>query len=104
MNETLILGLAWAAGFLLGLFFFGGLSWTVRKGVSSTRPALWFIGSLLVRTGVVIAGFYLVASGDWRRLLPCLVGFVIAQLVVTRLTRSTEDPPTRPSQEAGHAP
>ena len=104
MNETLTLVLAWAAGGLLGAIFFGGLWWTVGKGVSSRRPAFWFFGSLLVRTGVVLVGFYVVANGDWPRLLPCLVGFVMAQLVVTRLTRPTEDRQIRPSQEVGHAP
>lgn len=102
--EALTLLLALAAGGLLGALFFGGLWWTVRKGVSSRQPALWFFGSLLVRTGAVLGGLYLVANGDWQRLLPCLVGFVMAQLVVTRLTRPTGDPQIRPSQEAGHAP
>ena len=58
MNEPLMLVLAVVAGVLLGAIFFGGLWWTVRKGVSSTRPALWFLGSLLLRTGIVLAGFY----------------------------------------------
>ena len=40
------------AGALLGAFFFGGLWWTVQKGVASERPALWFLGSLLLRTGI----------------------------------------------------
>jgi len=104
MTETLILVLAWAAGGTLGAIFFGGLWWTVGKGVSSKRPALWFIGSLLLRTSVVLVGFYLVSNGDWQRLLPCLIGFVMAQLVVTRLTRSTRQRQIRPTQEAGHAP
>lgn len=104
MNEPFSLVLALITGVVLGAIFFGGLWWTVRKGVSSRQPALWFFGSLLVRTGAVLGGLYLVANGDWQRLLPCLVGFVMAQLVVTRLTRPTGDPQIRPSQEAGHAP
>ena len=104
MTEALILVLAWAAGGLLGAIFFGGLWWTVRKGISSKRPALWFFGSMLLRTGLVLVGFYLVANGDWQRLLPCLVGFVMAQLIVMRLTRSTRERQIRPTQEAGHAP
>jgi len=40
MTELLILALA--AGLVLGAIFFGGLWWTVRKGVSSKYPALWF--------------------------------------------------------------
>ncbi len=88
MNDTVMLVLAGGAGVLLGTIFFGGLWWTVRKGVSSPRPALWFLGSLLVRTGIVVAGFYVVSDGRWQRLVAALLGFVIARLLVTRLIRS----------------
>ena len=44
MSEPLVLILL--AGALLGSVFFGGLWWTVRRGVLSTQPALWFFGSL----------------------------------------------------------
>jgi F1F0 ATPase subunit 2 len=37
MNETLTLVLAWVTGILLGAMFFGGLWWTVQKGISSSR-------------------------------------------------------------------
>ena len=104
MNEALSLALAWVAGGILGAIFFGGLWWTVRKGVSSERPALWFVASVVLRSGIVLVGFYLVSSGDWRRLPACLVGFVMAQLVVTRLTRSVEEKQSRRVQEASHAP
>ena len=75
---------------MLGAIFFGGLWWTVRKGVSSTQPALWFLGSLLLRMSIALAGFYFVSGGHWERLLACLLGFVMARLVVTRLTRPRE--------------
>ena len=87
MNDTLSLALAFATGVLLGAIFFGGLWWTVRKGLSSTQPALWFLGSLLLRTWLTLAGFYFVARGNWVRLPVCLVGFVAARLIVTRYTR-----------------
>ena len=104
MNETLPLALAWLAGGALGAIFFGGLWWTVRKGVSSSRPALWFLGSGLLRMSIVLAGFYFVSGGQWKRLLACLVGFFIARVVVTWLTRASGDTPNLPSQEARHAP
>ncbi|MFZ2394487.1 MAG: ATP synthase subunit I [Rhodoferax sp.] len=104
MNETLALVLAWIAGALLGAFFFGGLWWTLGKSLASARPALWVFGSLLLRLGVTMAGFYLVAGGDWRRMLSCLVGFVMARQLVARLTRWPEKDPTRQPQEARHAP
>lgn len=104
MNEVLVLALAFSAGVLLGAIFFGGLWWTVRKGVSSEQPALWFFGSLLLRMSIALAGFYLVSGGHWERLLLCLVGFVMARLVVTWLTRSSEGNQSRSGQEARYAP
>ena len=72
MNEVLLLALALSAGVLLGAIFFGGLWWTVRKGVSSEQPAFWFFGSLLLRMSIALAGFYFVSGGHWERLLLCL--------------------------------
>ena len=103
MNEILSLVPALVTGMLLGAMFFGGLWWTVRKGVSSARPALWFFGSLLLRTSMTLVGFYVVSDGHWERLLVCLLGFTIARLIATRLTRIAERP-TRVTEEAGHAP
>ena len=87
MNETLTLTLAWLAGTILGMIFFGGLWWTIQKAVSSQRPALWFSGSLLMRMSIALAGFYFVARGHWQSLVACLVGFVMARLMVLWLTR-----------------
>jgi len=87
MIETLSLMVALITGIALGAMFFGGLWWTVQKGVSSKEPALWFLGSLLLRTSLTLTGFYLVARGRWEGLLVCFVGFVAARLMVTRFTR-----------------
>jgi F1F0 ATPase subunit 2 len=88
MNETIIMTAVLLAGVLLGAFFFGGLWWTVRRGVTAKIPALWFVGSSVVRTGVVLAVFYRVGRGDWKRSLVCLLGFVIARFIVLRLIRT----------------
>jgi F1F0 ATPase subunit 2 len=104
MTETFTWALAGLAGAGLGAFFFGGLWWTVRKGMSSPRPALWFLGSGLLRTCAVLAGFYVVSGGHWKRLLACLLGFVAARLAVTWLIRPPAGNPNRPDQEASHAP
>ena len=91
MSEILALASALVlpllAGVLLGTFFFGGLWWTIRRGVSSKQPAALFFFSLLLRTGIALAGFYFVARGDWRRVLACLVGFILARILVTWRTR-----------------
>lgn len=101
MNEPLTLMLAGLAGAGLGAVFFGGLWWTIRKGVSSPAPALLFLGSLLLRMGIVAVGFYYVSGGQWKRLVACLVGFLIARLAVMWLTR----PPNNhhPASEASDA-
>ncbi len=86
MHEFLSLTPALAAGALLGALFFGGLWWTVRKGVSSQRPALWFFGSMLLRMSITLPGFYLVGRENWERWLLCLLGFILARFVVQGLT------------------
>lgn len=103
MNEILNQALALLLGISLGAMFFGGLWWTVRKIVTSRQPALWFLGSLLLRTGLAVAGFYFISRGHWGRLPVCLLGFILARMVATRLARAPGKPvPVR--QEAGHAP
>jgi len=103
MNEMLSLAPALVAGVLLGAIFFGGLWWTVRKGFSSKRPALWFFGSLPLRMSIVLAGFYFVSDGRWERLLACLLGFVTARLIVTRLSGPPVKTHIAPAKEVGHA-
>lgn len=103
MSETLMLLLVIMAGFILGLQFFGGLWWTVHRGLSSRRPTLWFTGSLVLRTTIVLAGLYLVAGDDWQRLLLCLFGFMIARVIVTRYTDRQFIQQSLSAKEAGHA-
>lgn len=88
-------------GWLTWRTFFGGLWWTVHKIVASKRPALLFVGSLLFRTSLVLTGFYVVADGHWQRLLSCLLGFVFARFIVSRLTRLSAN---HPAVDVRHAP
>ena len=104
MNEPSSLAFALAAGALLGAMFYGGLWWTVRRGVSSGRAALWFLGSMALRTGLALSGFYLVSGGDWRRLLLSLLGFFMARLAVTWLTRPRSENQPPQTLEGNHAP
>lgn len=88
MNDKLILFFSAIAGLGLGTFFFGGLWFTVKKGMESTHPALWFMGSLLLRTSLTLLGFYFVANGELSRLLVCFAGFILVRTVITRKTKS----------------
>ena len=50
---------------------------------------------VLLRTGIVLAGFSYFANQHLDRLVTCLLGFIAARIVVTRMTR--------PAPEASHA-
>lgn len=100
MSETLLFLLSFQ-GMLLGAFFYGGLLWTVQKGLGATRPALWFAASYLLRTVIATAGLYGLAGESWRRLLVTLLGFLAARLLVTRLCRAGR--PGELYREGGHA-
>jgi F1F0 ATPase subunit 2 len=104
MSEALRLILALVAGMLLGAMFFGGLWWTVQKGVSPKWSALWFSGSLLLRLSITLAGFYFIERDLWEKLPACLLGFIMARLIVTWLTRLPGENQTHPAQEVSHAP
>jgi F1F0 ATPase subunit 2 len=104
MNEFLFLAPALAAGLLLGTFFFGGLWWTVIRGVSSQRPALWFFGGVLLRMSVTLAGFYFVGRDNWERWLLCLLGFLLARLAVKWLTRPPVEHGNSRAPETSYAP
>jgi F1F0 ATPase subunit 2 len=105
MSDIPALALTLVAGGLLGVFFFAGLWWTVENGVVSEKPALWFLSSLLLRTGVILAGFYFVSQGHWSRLVACLLGFLIARfIVVSRLTHRPAEQQPQLEEETTNAP
>jgi F1F0 ATPase subunit 2 len=95
MNETSILIMALLAGVLLGMIFYGGLWWTVRRSVSPKSSNVWLIGSFPFRAIIAVGGFYLVSRGNWRSLLACLLGFLIARIAVTRLLRAPHEQKSR---------
>ena len=88
MSNYWPLVLAAAAGLVLGAFFYLGLYFTVARGLSSPRPALWFLGSFLLRMALVVTGFYFISDAQWQRIIASLAGFVVAGLVI-RIWKST---------------
>lgn len=90
MNGVAALTVVLIAGLAIGGFFFGGLWWTIQKGLTSKNPAFWFFASTLLRLSLALAGFYFIARSDWRKWLICVIGFLIARVVVTRLTRTNK--------------
>jgi F1F0 ATPase subunit 2 len=85
MHDVGALSLAAIAGAALGGMFFVGLWWTVQLVMIANHPVPWFLGSLLLRMGVVLAGFYFVGHGSWDRLAACFLGFAAVRVLVTVL-------------------
>jgi F1F0 ATPase subunit 2 len=65
----------------LGIVFFGGLLWTVMKGLGMPHPALFFFFSYALRTCIVAAGLYWVAADRWQHLAAVLTGFLLIRWV-----------------------
>jgi F1F0 ATPase subunit 2 len=78
---------ALALGMFLGALFFGGLWWTVHRGLIAANPALWFGVSAVARMAMTLSGLYYVARLGWPSLVACLCGLLIARVATTRLTR-----------------
>jgi F1F0 ATPase subunit 2 len=76
------------AGAVLGTLFFAGLWWTVRALPGSRHPALLMFGSYMGRMAVLLAGFYLLGAGDWRRLVAALAGFILVRILILPIVKS----------------
>jgi F1F0 ATPase subunit 2 len=76
-------------GFALGSVFFLSLWWVVFKGLTSKRPALWFVGSFFIRVGMCLLGFYYITDGNWQSLIFSLVGFILARPATKLLIQLT---------------
>lgn len=102
MNEFLDLAIALTEGVLLGVFFFVGLWFTVRKLESFQPAALLFLASMLLRTSIVLLGFYFILGDSWQRLLAGLLGFTLARIIILRLTRRLEQSSQLMAKGASH--
>lgn len=87
MNEILTMILVFVAGALLGVLFFGGLWFTVKKSVNAKVPAFWILSSFLLRISITMVGFYVIGADSWQHLLGCLLGFMAARFAVLYFTK-----------------
>ncbi|MGD8593388.1 MAG: ATP synthase subunit I [Gammaproteobacteria bacterium] len=88
MNELPMLILMFLAGAVLGVGYFAGLWFTVRRIHSQERPAIWLAMSFFVRMGLLIAAFYwLLGDARWDHLLAALAGFLILRSLTIRHIR-----------------
>ena len=85
MSAFIVLLLTAGWGAVLGTAFFAGLWWSIRQAVGSSNPALWIAGSWVVRSALVVTGFWWGAWASLPRLGVCLAGFLVARWAVKRV-------------------
>lgn len=90
-----MIAVALIGGLILGVIFFGGLWLTVKKALGTKYTSLWFLGSSIIRTAIVLTGFYFLSqSGGLLQLLIGVAGFIAARFLVLRLTSQLEQKQT----------
>ena len=77
---ALLLGLL--AGVALGLVYFGGLWWTVRRVPSWRRPERALLASFVVRALLVLPAFVVLALQGPGPLVAALAGFLVARVAL----------------------
>lgn len=84
-------------GALLGLFYYAGLWFTLRRLPQQAHPALWVFGSFTLRLAVSMAGFYVILGPDRSlpRLGVALLAFIVARVLLTRRLRPVAEGPKR---------
>jgi F1F0 ATPase subunit 2 len=91
VTDLLALAAAGGAGLALGLAYFGGLWWTVRRLPDSPAPWRLLLASAAVRLACLLAGFFVVTAGRWENAVACLAGVLLARAALVR--RWTGPPP-----------
>ena len=75
------------AGGALGALHFGGLWYTLRRLPRVRRPGLWMGGSFILRTVVVLAGFYAIVGAGLPAVVAAMSGFIAVRLIFGRRLR-----------------
>jgi F1F0 ATPase subunit 2 len=89
MTELASWLLAVFGGLVLGLFYFAGLWFTLRRLPGHPHPALWVACSFLLRLAVSLTGFYMILGPDrsLTRLGIALLAFLAVRVVLTHRLR-----------------
>ncbi|MCB1771276.1 MAG: ATP synthase subunit I [Candidatus Competibacteraceae bacterium] len=92
MTEFLNGLLAALGGTVLGLFYFAGLWFTLRRLPGHPHPALWIAGSFILRLTVSLSGLYVILGSDrsLTRLGIALLAFLTVRVVLTQRLQLAE--------------
>jgi F1F0 ATPase subunit 2 len=69
-------------GFVLGIFYFSCLWFTVQHLTRTQHPVLLMVGSGTARLSVALLSFYFIIGGHWERLIIALLGFLLARTLL----------------------
>ena len=69
------------AGLVLGVFYFGGLWFTVQRLPHLDNPALWAFVSFSFRLMLVLIGFFIIMGRNWENAVAALVGFILIRVI-----------------------
>jgi F1F0 ATPase subunit 2 len=85
-TTTLIaLGAGLVAGPALGAFYSVALWKTAQRLPVAKSPTRLILGSFVLRTAVVMAGFYFISRfGHWAFLALALMGFILMKFILIR--------------------
>jgi F1F0 ATPase subunit 2 len=85
MSPVLLLMVSFFGGALLGVFYFHSLWNTVKKVTDEGKQGMFLITGYFIRTAIVLAGFYMIMSGRWERIVAALAGFILMREIMKRV-------------------
>ena len=71
-------------GIILSVFYFGGLYQTLKMAAGSKKLKSILLVSFLIRTILVLAGFWFILSYNFNSFIISFIAFVITRFIITR--------------------
>lgn len=84
------ISLTWASGIfcfivgvLVGIVYFGGLWWTVKRLQGAESMTRLLVASWVIRNAFFLGVFFWIMQGNWLRLLAAFAGMVSVRIAMT---------------------
>ena len=71
-------------GIILSIFYFGGLYQTLKMAAGSKKTKYILLTSFIIRTILVLAGFWLILKYGLNSFIISFMAFVVTRFVITR--------------------
>ena len=72
------------SGVILSIFYFGGLYQTLKMAAGRKKIKSILLISFLIRTIVILAGFWLILKYDFYSFIISFIAFIITRFIITR--------------------